>query len=483
MGRRECPHGIDRPELDWRKVGPVVDTLAGVLRQQANLSDGMLYDLLTQCSRKHRVPGAQLAVHHRGRTARAEVGELESGTGRRVSRTAAFPIGSVTKSFTATLLLALAAEDELSLDAPVGEYLAELNDLGAEFTVRRVLSHTSGLAADPQSVDRGLSSLRRYVSEHCRPEQLLQAPGTGFSYSNMGYVLAGLLIETCTGMSWWDAMDSILLRPLGIEPAYVGARRPTARRVASGHSVNTAVGRVRPVQQAVAPAEAPAGGLAVSALDLIELGRLHLAPGRPRLLPAGWAALMRQATSGAEPFGLADGWGLGLAVFGSGGRIWVGHDGNGDGTACYFRVDPDGGSVVALTSNSNTGYGLWQELLGDLGAAGIPLEPHRPRTSRRPVRVPLTCAGTYLNGEVEYLVTVRTDGRFDLVADGERLGPITCYDDLTFPVHDPAATEQEAFGRFRRIPETGLIAGVEFAGRLARKSTHSAPARSGRLTA
>jgi CubicO group peptidase (beta-lactamase class C family) len=460
-------------------VAEVIDTQIAALP----LRDAAVSDMFASLARKHRVPGAQLAFHYLGKTVAVEVGELEVGTGHRVTRSAAFPIGSVSKSFTATLVMILVADGDLELDAPVSEYLPELSDLGDDLTVRSVLSHTSGLAADPRSEDEGASSLRRYVTDHCRPQNLIQPPGVDFSYSNMGYILAGRLIEACTGMSWWDAMESILLRPLGIDPAFVGAHRPSRRRVATGHSVNTVVGRVRPAQQACTPAEAPAGGLAVSAMDLVSLGLLHGDPGVPALLPAGHAELMRRPVPGAEPYGLADGWGLGLAVFRSGGAEWVGHDGNGDGTACYFRVDPVGGCAVALTSNSNTGYGMWRELLDELSRAGIPIEPYHARTSRRPMHAPLACAGTYLNGDVEYKVTVAADGRLQLVADGEPFGRVTCHDDLTFLVRDPAAPEQEVIGRFRRDRYTGMIDGLQIGGRLARRPAHATRTSARRLTA
>jgi CubicO group peptidase (beta-lactamase class C family) len=460
----------------------VIDTRSEALCRHVDLDD-----MLAPLARKHRVPGAQLAVHHRGETIAVEFGELEVGAGtgarNRVAGSAAFPIGSVTKSFTATLLMILVADGDLSLDVPVGDYLPELADLGAEFTVRRVLSHTGGLAADPRSAAGETSSVRRYVADHCGPQNLLQRPGAGFSYSNIGYVLAGHLVEVSTGMSWWDAMESILLRPLGIDPVFIGTRPPSRRRIASGHSVNTAVGRIRPVQQSLARAEAPAGGLAVSATDLVRLGSLHLDPGMPGLLPAGCAELMRQPTPGAEPFGAADGWGLGLAVYRSGGAGWVGHDGNGNGTACYFRVNPVDGWAVALTSNSNTGYGLWQDLLGELSRTGIPIEPHRPRTSRRPMRAPLACAGTYVNGDVAYKVTVDADGSLDLVADDEPLGRVACNDDLSFLLRDAAAPEQEFYGRFRQDRFTGMIDGIQLGGRLARRSVHADRLSGRRLTA
>lgn len=433
----------------------------------------LLSGTLASLTRRHGVPGAQLAVHRHGETVAVEAGELEAGTRQRVTRTAAFPIGSVTKSFTATLAMILVADDDLSLDAPIGDCLPELDGLGDEVTVRRLLSHTSGLIADPPA-DEGATSLHRYVTNHCRPENLLQAPGAGFSYSNLGYLLTGRLIEVCTGMTWWDATESILLRPLGIDPVFVGSRQPARRRLATGHSVNAATRRARPVQQSLGRAEAPAGALALSATDLVNLGRLHLEPGLPELLPAGFARLMRQPVAGAEPFGLADGWGLGLAVCDCAGTSWVGHDGNGNGTACYLRVDPDGGWAVALTSNANTGFGLWPELLGELNRAGLPIAPHRAPTSSQPMRAPLACAGTYFNGDVEYKVTVFPDGRLDLVGDGEPLGRVSCFDDLTFVLRDPATPGQEIRGRFQHDRFAGTIDGLELGGRLARRAVAAA---------
>ena len=145
-----------------------------------------------------------------------------------------------------------------------------------------------------------------------------------------------------------------MLWPLGIEPTFIcGAeRRPLGRPLATGHSVNTAVRRIRPVEQLFAPAEAPAGGLAVSAVDLLTLGLTHLDGRTPALLPIVYAEQMRQAVSGAEPFGLADGWGLGLAVFRSGNTTWVGHDGNANGTACYLRFAPAYGCAIAFPGST-----------------------------------------------------------------------------------------------------------------------------------
>ncbi|HEU5155527.1 MAG TPA: serine hydrolase domain-containing protein [Streptosporangiaceae bacterium] len=448
--------------------------------------------------RKHRVSGAQLAIHDAGETWAIEVGELEHHGGRPVTRDAAFPIGSVTKSFTATLAMILVADGDLDLDEPLGEHLPELDgELGDVLTLRQLLSHTSGFASGPDSTELSSGSLRRYVADHCRSRNLVLPPGAGFSYSNMGYILAGRLIEEITGMSWAEAMESILLRPLGIAPAFVRAPAagPAERPVATGHSVNLALRRTQPVRQSLAPAEAPAGALSVSAIDLVALGTMHLAAGVPAVLPPDHAELMRRPVPAAEPFGLADGWGLGLAVFRvAGAADWVGHDGNADGTACYLRVDPAGGRVVALTTNTNTGIGLWQELLGRLADDGLPIPAPSAgadalalaETAARgtgngspAAAAPPDCTGTYANGDSEYVVTGSGD-RLRLAVDNEEFVVLPAPGGMTFALLDESSGQCVPGGRFERDPVTGEIAGIQVNGRLARRHPHAVRAAAAR---
>jgi CubicO group peptidase (beta-lactamase class C family) len=439
----------------------------------------LLAGRISALAREHRVPGAQLAIHHDDRIAAIQIGELEYRTGRGITRESAFPIGSISKSFTATMAMILVADDDLELDAPIGLYLSGLDELGSELTLRHLLSHTSGLACGPDSDEVSTTSTRRYVAGYCRRQNLVVPPGTAFSYSNMGYVLAGHLIETITGMTWWEAMESILLRPLGIAPAFVGipGLRAPARPVAAGHSVNRAAGRTRSVHQSMAPAEAPTGSLAVSAVDLVALGLLHTDPGRPELLEPAWAQEMRRPVAGADPTGLADGWGLGLATFGGG---WVGHDGNANGTACYLRVHPTEGWVVAFTSNANTGFGLWRDLLDELARTNVPIGHSGAWTARaRPTTPPPGCAGTYTNGDVEYVVAVRHDAQLHLAVDGDNFARLSMYEDLTFSTRDPDTGQQVLSGCFLRNPVTKHIDALQVGGRLAgrRRLTHDAAPR------
>ena len=285
-----------------------------------------LRETLSALAEAHRVPGAQLVVHRAGITVAVEFGELEHGVGIPVTSHTAFPVASICKVATATLAMILVGDGDLELDIPLAEYLPDLDDLGRQLTLCQLLSHMSGFASSPDTVERPGLSLGRYVQRHCRRQDLIVPPGTAFTYSNRNYVLAGHLIETVTGMSWSEAVESILLRPLGIEATLVGIPRRAllGRPIATGHSVNMAVGRTRPVEQPEVPAEAPGVGLGMSALDLVALGLMHVGPGFPELLPAAQAEQMRQPIPGVEPFGLADGWGAGLAVYRGETTTWVG---------------------------------------------------------------------------------------------------------------------------------------------------------------
>ena len=409
-----------------------------------------LLGTLSALARKHQVPGAQLAIYHGGEMVAVEVGELQHGTGLPVTRDAAFPIGSITKTFTATVAMILVADGDLELDAPLGEHVPELSDLGDELTLRQLLSHTGGFAAGPSDSEARSASIRRYVLDHCHRQNLVLPPGAGFSYSSTGYVLVGYLIETITGMTWWDAMESLLLRPFGIAPAFVNApgRGLLGRPLATGHAVNTAVGRVRPVTQSLPPAEAPAGGLALSAVDLVTLGLTHLDVGMPPVLPTTYAEQMRQAVPGAEPCGSADGWGLGLAVFGSGRTAWVGHFGALDGTDCNIRIDPGSGCVVAFTSNANPG-GMWGELVCELRTAGLSVgDWSHSEALKRPMAPPPGCVGSYLNGTAELLIESTGTGAVSFTANGGAAQELIIFEDLSFSFREQPSVR----GRFLRDP-------------------------------
>ncbi|GLW29333.1 serine hydrolase domain-containing protein [Actinoplanes regularis] len=152
--------------------------------------------------------------------------------------------GSVSKPFTATLVLQLVAEGRLGLDEPVAGYLPEL-ELDERITVRMLLRHTSGLynyTGEPNAdgtFGMGLPSHGKDWVENrfhiYRPEELVRfalaqparfEPGTDQSYANTNYTLALLLIEKVTGRSYAEETQRRILGPLGMSGTVVSATSP-----------------------------------------------------------------------------------------------------------------------------------------------------------------------------------------------------------------------------------------------------------------
>ncbi|TQM84892.1 CubicO group peptidase (beta-lactamase class C family) [Saccharothrix saharensis] len=407
---------------------------------------------LAALTRGHQVPGAQLAVHHAGRTWTHEVG---------LTADAAVPIGSITKTFTATVAMALVSDGDLELDAPLSDHLPGVAD---ELTLRHLLSHTGGLPSDPEDVRT--TSLRHHVRQALRELHPLHEPGAGFSYSNIGYCLVGHLIEVSTGMTWAEAVEAVLLRPLGVRARFTTSPDTD---VVAGHAVNAATGRVVPVAQSLAPVEAPAGALAASATDLVAFGRM-LGGAPPHLMGPDELALMREPVRHAEPFGMADGWGLGLALYQRDGVRWVGHDGTADGTSCHLRINPADGTAVALTTTASSGFALWRELVPELVAAGLPVADYDGmRGLHHPIAPPPDCTGRFRNGDVEYAVRAVDRERLALTVDGEPFADLSLFDGLVFAMRDSDTGDTNQTGRFLRDPGDGGIRWIQIGGRLARR--------------
>jgi len=143
------------------------------------------------------------------------------------SRETTFKIGSISKSYTALAVLQLVEQGKVDLDAAVSRYLPDLAGPAAGATIRELLTHTSGI---PNYTD--LSETRPLLewSEPTRDEivALFQdealefVPGTRYSYSNSGYYLLGLVIESVSGKDYFDHLESGILVPLGLNATYSG---------------------------------------------------------------------------------------------------------------------------------------------------------------------------------------------------------------------------------------------------------------------
>ncbi|OPH48443.1 D-alanyl-D-alanine carboxypeptidase [Paenibacillus ferrarius] len=134
-----------------------------------------------------------------------------------------FRIGSVTKTFTATVVLQLAGENRLNLDDSIEKWLPGVIQgngyNGNQITIRQILNHTSGIAEYSRSKDVNFMDTKKSFTA----EELVKlgislppdfVPGKGWSYSNTGYVLLGILIEKVTGNSYAEEIENRIIEPL-----------------------------------------------------------------------------------------------------------------------------------------------------------------------------------------------------------------------------------------------------------------------------
>jgi CubicO group peptidase (beta-lactamase class C family) len=345
---------------------------------------------LAALAARHEVPGAQLGILRLsdGRAdelVEAVHGVLSLRTGVPVTKDALFQIGSVTKVWTATLVMQLVHEGLLDLDAPVVAVLPGLRladaDVVRTVTLRHLLTHTSGIDGDVfTDTGRGDECLERYVallSDVAQNHPL----GATWSYCNAGYSLLGRIIEVVTGGTWDKALRDRLFTPLALSHTVTLPEEALLHAAAVGHVDDEGQQQVAPVW-CLPRSVGPAGLIVSTAAEVLAFARLHLTGGLAadgtRILSEDSAAAMasRQADL-PDPYILGDSWGLGWIRFGWDGHRLLGHDGNTIGQAAFLRLLPEQGLAVTLLTNGGQTRDLYEDLLREVfeEVAGVRM-PH-----------------------------------------------------------------------------------------------------------
>ena len=297
---------------------------------------------------------------------------------------AVFQIGSITKVWTATVVMRLIDDGRLELDTPVVEILPDLKLSSPEMTkgvtIRHLLTHTSGIDGDVfTDTGRGDDCLEKYV------EQLAEAPathplGATWSYCNSGYSLLGRVIEKLTGQTWDAAMKELLFEPLGLTRTGTLPEDALLHAAAIGHVSGGESPVVAPVW-ALPRSLGPAGLITATVADVLAFARMHLAGGvaadGTRILSEKAAAEMTTfQTEVPDKYLLGDSWGLGWIRYDWHGRRLIGHDGNTIGQAAFLRVLPEAGLAAALLTNGGNAHDLYEDLYGEIFAelAGVQIQ-------------------------------------------------------------------------------------------------------------
>ncbi|WP_333776093.1 serine hydrolase [Streptomyces sp. IBSBF 3136] len=271
-------------------------------------------------------------------------------------------VGSVTKTFTATVVLQLAAERRLSLDAPVARYLPGLvrghGHDGRRITVRQILRHTSGL---PDYLDAPeWEHPDRLRHRHFEPRELVAAalrlphPRKTWHYATTNYVIAGLLVHAVTGHTPEAEISRRLVRPLGLHDTYWPGDDPRLRGPHSHSYFRDGEGR-RVDGTAWDMSFAGVGGALVS--TQADLTRFAAALSGGRLLSAAQLTEMRR-TVAADPD-----------------RLWPGAR----GALTMHRAWPSSRLVTLRGADRHAVYGVFGSSCVDTAVNEYLADGHLPR--------------------------------------------------------------------------------------------------------
>jgi CubicO group peptidase (beta-lactamase class C family) len=293
------------------------------------------------------VPGMTIALGKNGTILYAKAYGVSNVATRLTTQTGTiFEVGSITKQFTAALIMKLQEQGKLQVDDPLDAYLPEYGFPSA-ITLRMLLTHTSGLAdytafsAYPGWATNGVSEATLLTAVSQVP--LLFQPGKQWSYSNSNYFALGAVIEKITGKSYEANLEQYIIQPLGLMSTYYSL--PPASQSAIGYTMGT----TSLVPALIVDRSAPfaAGALSSDVNDLVAWDSA-LISGKvvsPASFKEMTTAIPIMIGNGSESYG------FGLVLGGFNGRPTISHDGEINGFDADTEVFLDSGFAVVVLIN------------------------------------------------------------------------------------------------------------------------------------
>lgn len=354
-----------------------------------------------------RAPSLVAAVARGGKTVWA--GARTSVDGHAPDENVQYRIGSITKTFTAVLVLRLRDEGVLDLADPLEKHLPG-TEVG-EASIAELLAHTSGLAAEAPEPwwERTPGALRPELTDVLGERPFRHPVGRRHHYSNPGYALLGALVEEVRGAPWEEVLRREVLDPLGL-------RRTSARPLAphaGGWAVHPWADVLMPEPTEDLGRMAAAGQLWSTTGDLARFAAF-LAVGDERVLSAESVRDMRMPAAPAEVAG--DSYGFGLQILERDGRTLVGHSGSLPGFLAGLLIDVTEDVAAVVLANCTSGppvFGVTADLVRIVAQAEprIP-EPWRPLSQVD--REELGLAGPWYWGTQAVALRLTADGGVSL---------------------------------------------------------------------
>jgi CubicO group peptidase (beta-lactamase class C family) len=276
-----------------------------------------------------------------------------------VSDKTIFQSGSVGKQFTAVAVMLMVEEGKIKLDAPITTYFKGAPAWWRKITVRHLLTHTSGLPDYGQELDLWENHTDRDLEKYFHTLKPKFAPGDGWSYSNPGYTLLGILVRKVSGTFYGDVLKARVFMPLRMTTARVISEADIVMNRADGYIT---VNRVLKNQVWVAPEmnTTADGALYLTVLDLIAWDNGLRA--KAILKPESWAQVY-------TPVKLNDGktypYGFGWFLAAVAGEPVYRHTGSWQGfKAAIARYQRRGLTVIVLANHADFDAGAVAERIG-----------------------------------------------------------------------------------------------------------------------
>jgi D-alanyl-D-alanine carboxypeptidase len=297
---------------------------------------------------QQRIPGMTVALAKNGTMLYAQAyGSSDIATHSSTQTNTIFEIGSITKQFTAALIMKLQEQGQLHVDDSISVYLPDYKFPSA-ITLRMLLTHTSGLANYTTFTPyeswaiNGVSEATVLSAVSQAP--LLFPPGTQWSYSNSNYFVLGVILEKLSGQTYAANLEQYIFQPLGLTNTYFSV--PPPGQSAIGYTLNGT--SVIPALVCDRSAAFAAGALSSNVSDLIAWDNA-LINGKV-VSPASFTAMTTPVNS-SIPGGGSYGFGLSLRTFDNHPTIW--HGGRINGFTAETNVFLDSGFAVVVLTNSD----------------------------------------------------------------------------------------------------------------------------------
>jgi len=404
---------INHSLIDWPADSPPYDSLDAAVQGE---------------TARWNAVGLAGGVVRNGERKISVAGFANARAGYPIVENSIFMIGSITKIYTATLVMRLMERGILDLETPVVNYVPEFrlghDGLAETITMEMLLSHTSGFDGDRfTSYGRGDDAYEKAIAGFDTLEQWFQ-PGSFYSYNNAGFYLAGYIIQKLTGKTYETNLTEEIFAPLGLEDSFIYPEDALNRSWAVGHVVDRISG-VSFTPASHLPRHAnPAGGILQSVGDLLTFAQMHLNSGRvngKQVISAESAARMQQPVIEADTYHRH--YGIGWSIFDRPTGKSVGHGGAWGGHRANLILFPEHNFAHASLGNSNV------SLYAEASLERWVLQHHLHITNPAPEAIVLSptelsaYAGTYIRHDGRYAVEANdTDLRLTVTDIDEDTG-------------------------------------------------------------